>query len=91
MTQITQRVASAKSASSADKNARLSGYQISSVRFAVGGSLYKECGVEFMKGLRAAKSDRLMERQQALGEKRKAARGEAKALMPDSAAAIQPD
>jgi hypothetical protein len=45
-----------------------------------------------MKGLRSAKSDRLMERQQAVGEKRKAERGDNdddKDLMPDSAAAIQ--
>ena len=55
--------------------------------------------MEFMKGLRAAKSDRLMERQQALGEKRRATReaeagaesGDERDLMPESAAAIQPD
>jgi len=58
--------------------------------------------VEFMKGLRASKSDRLMERQQALGEKRRTSReqeqaadeaadGRAADLMPESAAAIEPD
>ncbi len=49
-----------------------------------------------MKGLRAAKSDRLMERQQALGEKRRGVReqesdADDRDLLPESAAAIQPD
>jgi hypothetical protein len=53
--------------------------------------------VEFMRGLRAARSDRLMAAQQARGEKRRAARdvsqsgdGSDKDLLPESAAAIEP-
>jgi len=45
--------------------------------------------VEFMQGLRQARSDRLMERQKAKGKKQKAA-GE-KDLLPDSAAEIEPE
>jgi len=45
--------------------------------------------VEFMQGLRQARSDRLMERQKAKGKKRKAA--DEKDLLPDSAAEIEPE
>ena len=52
--------------------------------------------MEFMKGLRTARSDKLMERQQALGDKRREVRGQTDGedghdLMPESAAEIEPE
>ncbi|MEK7327276.1 MAG: hypothetical protein AAB217_18685, partial [Chloroflexota bacterium] len=52
--------------------------------------------MEFMKGLRTARSDKLMERQQTLGDKRREVRGQTAgedghALMPESAAEIEPE
>jgi hypothetical protein len=52
--------------------------------------------MEFMQGLRTARSDKLMERQRALGDQRREARGQTggddgRDFLPESAAKIEPE